>query len=339
STVTFPPWFLPSATAWSARYVGVQTLPGSICRCRVYRAPAAIAAPMRRPASASLASLASTTTSTASTSTRGSSPACLRSVKIQAPCAAPSTASWPQSRALTPPRASAATSSATLLAPSTRARLAATAAARRRLVRVTSALLPIPTMSRRWILPAAGYSSWVSSRLPLKSPPAIARAIIPPVARSRAASDAGTVVPVGTITARRGVSRSPAGVVTMALFMGCAGLSPPRRRRSRRRGRHAEAAHLGRAGVGEIVAVEIRRGDDGVLVGAQQHLLEHGVGDAVLDDDLPRGAARLLSLVQGAVVEALPGDLVAPVAEGALGELNYVDFVHVGYCRPDAVES
>ena len=239
STVTFTPCFLPSATAWSARYVGVQTLPGSICRCRVYRAPAAIAAPMRRPASASLASLASTTTSTASTSTRGSSPACLRSVKIQAPCAAPSTASWPQSRALTPPRASAATSSAKLLAPSTRARLAATAAARRRLVRVTSALLPIPTTSRRWILPAAGYSSWVSSRLPLKSPPAIARAITPPVARSRAASDAGTVVPAGTITARRGVSRSPAGVVTMALFMGGAGLSPRRRRRSRPRWRQA----------------------------------------------------------------------------------------------------
>ena len=53
-------------------------------------------------------------------------------------------------------------------------------------------------------------------------------------------------------------------------------------------GRHAQAADLRRRGVGEVVAVEIRRGDHRVFVGPQQQLLEHRVGDAVLDHDLAR---------------------------------------------------
>ena len=46
-----------------------------------------------------------------------------------------------------------------------------------------------------------------------------------------------------------------------------------------------EPADLRRRGIGDVVAVEVRRRDHGVLVGAQQQLLEHRVGDAVLDDE------------------------------------------------------
>ena len=57
-------------------------------------------------------------------------------------------------------------------------------------------------------------------------------------------------------------------------------------------GRHAEAADLRRAGVRQVVAVQVRRGEHVVLVGARQHLLEHAVGDAVLDDDLAVASTR-----------------------------------------------
>ena len=46
---------------------------------------------------------------------------------------------------------------------------------------------------------------------------------------------------------------------------------------------HAETTDLRRAGVRNIVAVEIGRGEDLVFVGARQHLLEHRIRDAVVD--------------------------------------------------------
>ena len=69
---------------------------------------------------------------------------------------------------------------------------------------------------------------------------------------------------------------------------------------------HAEAADLGGEGVGEVVAVEVRRGEHRVLGGTQQDLLEHRVGDAVLDHDLAgrRGAGQL-GLGDGDVAELL----------------------------------
>ena len=51
-------------------------------------------------------------------------------------------------------------------------------------------------------------------------------------------------------------------------------------------GRDAEAADLRGAGVRDVVAVEVGAGEDGVLLGADDDLLEDGVGDAVVDEDL-----------------------------------------------------
>ena len=53
-------------------------------------------------------------------------------------------------------------------------------------------------------------------------------------------------------------------------------------------GRHAQPAHLRGAGIGQVIAVEIGRGHHVVLIGTQQRLLEHGIGDAILDQDLAR---------------------------------------------------
>ena len=50
-------------------------------------------------------------------------------------------------------------------------------------------------------------------------------------------------------------------------------------------GRDADAAHLRRERVRDVIAVEIQRGDDVVVFRPQQHLLQEIVRDHVLDDD------------------------------------------------------
>ena len=96
--------------------------------------------------------------------------------------------------------------------------------------------------------------------------------------------------------------------------------------------RDADAADLRGERVGQVVAVQVRRGDDVELVRPRQHLLQRDVGDGVLDDD---AGARLAvgNPAPGPAVdldraEELLRDLVAPVAEGALGELHDVALVH-----------
>jgi hypothetical protein len=51
-------------------------------------------------------------------------------------------------------------------------------------------------------------------------------------------------------------------------------------------GSDAEAADLRRSGVRDVVAVEVGGGQDGVVRRANDDLLEDGVGDAVVDEDL-----------------------------------------------------
>jgi hypothetical protein len=97
--------------------------------------------------------------------------------------------------------------------------------------------------------------------------------------------------------------------------------------------RHAEPADLCGRGVGQVVAVEVGRGDHRVLVGAQEQLLEHRVGDHVLHHRAV-GHLRPRALVDHRAAERLLRDLVAPVAEGALGELHDVALVHERHRRP-----
>ena len=96
-------------------------------------------------------------------------------------------------------------------------------------------------------------------------------------------------------------------------------------------GGDADAADLRREGVAEIIAVEIERGDDVEVRRARQHLLQRDVGDGVLDDDAGAGFAFGNLAPRAAVdlhrAEILLRDLIAPVAEGALGELHDVALV------------
>ena len=55
--------------------------------------------------------------------------------------------------------------------------------------------------------------------------------------------------------------------------------------------RDADAADLCRQRVGEIVAVEVERGDDVEILRPRQHLLQRDVRDRVLDDDAVRQLA------------------------------------------------
>jgi hypothetical protein len=63
-------------------------------------------------------------------------------------------------------------------------------------------------------------------------------------------------------------------------------------------GRDTDAADLRGQRVGDVVAVQVQRGDDRVLARTRQDLLQHGVGDHVLDDDFLAGV-RVLEDTQG----------------------------------------
>ena len=99
--------------------------------------------------------------------------------------------------------------------------------------------------------------------------------------------------------------------------------------------RDADAAHLCGQRVGDVVAIEVERGHHRVLGGAQQDLLQEGIGNAVLDDDF---LARLGvgKLAPWAAVDQLGAKLllrqgVGPVAEAAFGVLHDVALVHDGH--------
>ena len=79
--------------------------------------------------------------------------------------------------------------------------------------------------------------------------------------------------------------------------------------------------------VAQVVAVQVRRGDDLEVLRPREHLLQRDVRDGVFHKDVvfrdpaPRPAVELHRAV-------LPlGEAVAPVAEGALGELHDVALV------------
>src|SRR5690606_32020664 len=93
-----------------------------------------------------------------------------------------------------------------------------------------------------------------------------------------------------------------------------------------------DTADLGSQGVGNVVAVQVQRGDHVVLGRAQQNLLQERVGDRILDDDLATGLG-ILELAPRAAVDQLgaeffAGQFVAPVTEATFRELHDVALVH-----------
>jgi hypothetical protein len=96
-------------------------------------------------------------------------------------------------------------------------------------------------------------------------------------------------------------------------------------------GRDADAADLRSQGIAQIIAVKVERGDDVEIRRAREHLLERDVGDGVLDDDARTGLAggdlAPRPLVNRHRAELGFGQLVGPVAEGALGVFHDVALV------------
>lgn len=87
-------------------------------------------------------------------------------------------------------------------------------------------------------------------------------------------------------------------------------------------------------GVGDVVAVEVHGGDDIVLGGAGEELLEECVGDDILDGDglagLGVGHGAPWAAVEELGAELFACDLVSPFHEGTLGELHDVALVDEG---------
>ncbi len=98
--------------------------------------------------------------------------------------------------------------------------------------------------------------------------------------------------------------------------------------------RNADAAHLGRERVGNVVAIEVERGDHVIFVRAQEDLLQEGVSDHVFHHDVAAGLGIFEAHPRPAVeqlrAEFLAGQTVAPIAEGTFGELHDVALVHQG---------
>mmetsp|Transcript_1099 Transcript_1099/g.1707 ORF Transcript_1099/g.1707 Transcript_1099/m.1707 type:complete len:442 (-) Transcript_1099:93-1418(-) len=99
--------------------------------------------------------------------------------------------------------------------------------------------------------------------------------------------------------------------------------------------RDADAAHLGRQRVGDVVAIQVERRDHAVLGRPQDDLLQEGVGNAVLDGDGLAGL-RVLEPAPRATVDRLGTKFllrqrIGPVAEGAFGVLHDVALVHDGH--------
>ena len=69
-------------------------------------------------------------------------------------------------------------------------------------------------------------------------------------------------------------------------------------------------------------------------LGPGQHLLQGDVGDGVLHQELVARLAVAVVPADGHVGELLADQLVAPVAEGALGELLDVALVDQVHARP-----
>src|SRR5215467_3711620 len=98
-----------------------------------------------------------------------------------------------------------------------------------------------------------------------------------------------------------------------------------------RAGGDADAAYLRGQRIGEEITREVAARDDVELVGTGEDLLEEGVGDGVLDEDLPRG--RLAAAVVPAhelVGEFLLGQGIPPLHEHAFRVLLDVALVDEG---------
>src|SRR5690606_27893995 len=100
-------------------------------------------------------------------------------------------------------------------------------------------------------------------------------------------------------------------------------------------GRSTETTNVGSQGVGQVVTIEVQGGDHIVLGRTQQDLLQHGVSNGVLDNDVLAGVG-ILELHPRAAVQQLGTELVAshfvaPLLEGTFGELHDVALVHDGH--------
>ena len=92
-------------------------------------------------------------------------------------------------------------------------------------------------------------------------------------------------------------------------------------------GSDPDSTDLGCEGIGDVVAVQVHRGDDVVFGGSEQDLLKKGVGNGVLDQQLVSGVPARVLPGDGTIRELLLNHLVTPLAKRPFGELHDVALV------------
>ena len=188
-TVTLSRSERPSARAWSARYSGVHTLPGSLERSRAKFAASATVWPSFAPRRSAASARASGASRLTRSSAGGASLPVLYLSKRYAPSTRPSASAWPASSAAT--RRSAGAASEAFAALARASALAARPPAARSDSRFALFSSPSPIRTSRFAAMPATGSETTSPLLPVKSPAAYRRAHRPPSAASSSASARG----------------------------------------------------------------------------------------------------------------------------------------------------
>src|SRR5690606_37111776 len=107
-------------------------------------------------------------------------------------------------------------------------------------------------------------------------------------------------------------------------------------------GSDTNTTHLSSQSVGDVVAVQVQCGDNVVLGRTQQDLLQEGVSNRILDDDLATGLG-ILEFAPWAAVDQFSAEFflsqfVRPITEATFGELHDVALVNDGHGRAIVVD-
>ena len=97
--------------------------------------------------------------------------------------------------------------------------------------------------------------------------------------------------------------------------------------------RNAQTAYLRSSCIAQIVPIQIRRGNNLVFIGPEQNLLEHGIGNSILDNyfAIAAGPGSYIGFRYCFACKFFLCHFITPFAESTFGEFHYISLVHECY--------